>query len=151
MFLATFVASWMYNCYLSSFDKIELQSELVQGTLANPRIRSFELRTRTTMVVFALLILKPTNPEKLLNRLLPNDTQTWVTWKQNVLHRIRSGEGLDFDTSDLHEIEGGRLLKDLYHDAETAYDAYQRYFIEKHTPPARKHPALDVWHSLQSP
>jgi hypothetical protein len=67
MFLVTFVGSWIHNFYLSSLDKEQLHADLLMKALHHPPVRRFELQTLTTMAVFVLLIIKPTNPEALLN------------------------------------------------------------------------------------
>jgi hypothetical protein len=146
MFLATFMASWVYNCYLSSLDKEQLQADLLNKALHNPPIRRFELRTRTTMVVFALLTLNPTNPEALLHRLLPNDTKTWNVWKRNVLGQIGAKEPFRFNsTTNDEDVDDWKLLKDLYHDAETAYRAHNEHIVlGKHTSWPEKDSSLEV-------
>jgi len=128
MFLSTLAASWMYNCYLSSLDKEKLQVDLLMNTLGRPKVDRFQLRTRTTMVVFALLVLKPHKPELILNRLLPNDTETWQVWKREVLGRLRGEREFIFDKTNADGVVEWELLQDLYSDAESAHKAYLDYF-----------------------
>ena len=139
MFISSLAISWMYNSYLSSLDKESIQRRiLINKVLYKPDMHKFELGTRTTMVVFVLLVLAtpdghgaPTVEEgplrSMLNDLLPNDTDVWRTWKENILSDIlnhfRHNGSLEFD----YKAEAGTLLDDLYQDAQAAAAAYEKY------------------------
>ena len=139
MFLTSLAVSWIYNSYLSSLDKESIQRRiLVRKVLCQPTMRKYRLGTRTSMVVFVLLVLATQDQDKasavemeslrkLLNDLLPNDTNVWRVWKTSVLAKIEayfhSGERLIFD----HQHDGDALLVDLYKDTRAAVAAYEKY------------------------
>ena len=57
MFLTSLGCSWLYNSYLSSLDKESIQRRILVNTiLQKPDMRKYRLGTRTTMVVFVLLV-----------------------------------------------------------------------------------------------
>ncbi|KAF9467193.1 hypothetical protein BDZ94DRAFT_1280520 [Collybia nuda] len=145
MFLATFVASWVYNCYLSSRDKEKLQVELMTKALDNPEIQRFKLETRTTMVVFALLVLQPQDPAEFLDKLLPRGTDTWTNWRIKVLEQFKSGREFDFKIPKKPAPDADALLDDLLKDAETAYAAYKHPYF--HILPWRRRAACHFAHS----
>jgi len=135
MFLTTFGVSWIYNCYLSSIDKAEIHRYILTTKvlgLGREGLRKYVLGTRTTAVVFILLVLRPENPRVLLEELLPNDTETWRTWKENVFRGFQ-GFHLDMEKAPPFFTETGRpssgndLLESLYSDSLAAYKGYQEY------------------------
>ncbi|TFK33080.1 hypothetical protein BDQ12DRAFT_658440 [Crucibulum laeve] len=133
LFLGTLAVSWWYSCYLSSLERERIQAELlVQDVMKLKKSEAFKryrLQTRTAMVVFLLLVLKPLDRRALLDELLPNNTNTWNIWKSKVLSKIDNKEELKFQTSDregVTQAEDG-LLKDLFWDAEAAYAGYCTY------------------------
>ncbi|KAG9053271.1 hypothetical protein FS842_008407, partial [Serendipita sp. 407] len=98
MFLATFVCSWVYNCYLSSIDKEEVQRGMLMSKvleIGKPGLKKYTFAKRTTAVVFLLLILQPQDNEGILNELLPNNTKIWKIWKEQVLKRLSAGKGFE--------------------------------------------------------
>ncbi|KAH7907502.1 hypothetical protein BJ138DRAFT_1174536 [Hygrophoropsis aurantiaca] len=129
LFVASLGVSWGYNSYLSSLDKEQIQREiLMKNVLMNPPLKKYMLGTRSTMAIFVLLILKPAEPDKMLEEFVPNDTRVWRVWRDVVLQRIRKGVKLDFEPSD-SQIDGltdeeRKLLAILFADAQAAYTGF---------------------------
>ncbi|KAG2354818.1 hypothetical protein BDR07DRAFT_1428293 [Suillus spraguei] len=129
MFITSLTVSWAYNSWLSSLDKGEIQRRLLLDVvLKRPLMTKYMLGTRTTMAVFVLLALNPSDPVKILDDILPNDTKVWRKWKSIILSRLRDGEKMHFQSADW---DGGgfdgsetMLLKTLLGDAQAAYDGY---------------------------
>ncbi|KAI6040361.1 hypothetical protein EDC04DRAFT_2879232 [Pisolithus marmoratus] len=122
MFVASLAVSWGYNLWLSAFDKEQIQRDiLMKHVLQEPQLTKYVLGTRTSMAVFVLLVLKPEEPHKIMNSLLPNDTKA----------RIQSAKGFDFDQADWDDgnfTDGDRqLLFTLFQDARDAYDGFTKY------------------------
>jgi hypothetical protein len=129
MFIASLAVSWAYNSWLSSLDKAEIQRRLLLDVvLKNPMMTKYMLGTRTTMAVFVLLALNPSDPAKVLDDLLPNDTQVWKRWKSIILSRLQGGEKMHFHSADWDDgnFNGNErtLLRTLLGDAQAAYDGY---------------------------
>ncbi|KAG2343607.1 hypothetical protein BDR05DRAFT_948049 [Suillus weaverae] len=129
MFLTSLAVSWAYNSWLSSLDKAEIQRRLlVDVVLKRPLITKYMLGTRTTMAVFVLLVLNPSDPAKVLDDILPNDTKVWKKWKSIILSRLQDGEKMHFQPADWDDENFDRsestLLKTLLGDAQAAYDGY---------------------------
>ncbi|KAF8432931.1 hypothetical protein L210DRAFT_3507237 [Boletus edulis BED1] len=95
--------------------------------LAGSTLIKYTLGTRTTAVMFMLLVLRPQDPTKLLNELLSNDTNVWKHWKGTILERLRqpSVQAFQFGgkAGDLNGLtqEEKDLSKLLYEDAQAAY------------------------------
>ncbi|PIL23704.1 hypothetical protein GSI_13453 [Ganoderma sinense ZZ0214-1] len=117
MFLSSLGVSWLYNSFLSSLDKEQIQRNILfKEILARPKAYKYVLKTWTAMAVFVLLVLatptegarrcddvrtdespsgseptlvEPTPLKDLLNDLLPNDTKAWTTWKEHILNQIK--------------------------------------------------------------
>ncbi|KAL1947513.1 hypothetical protein VTO73DRAFT_13237 [Trametes versicolor] len=143
LFLATLFCSWVYNSYLSSLDRENIQRAILRDQVLQfkpGQLEKYELGTRTAMVTFALLTLAPAKTQALkrvLDDLLPNDTDVWCSWKNEVLRCIESNfhESMDFQfefglppalTANDSEV---KLLNTLYADASAAaamYNAYRR-------------------------
>ena len=131
MFLTSIGVSALYNAWLSSLDKEKIHRKLVfERVLENPTLTKYTLGTRTTAVVFMLLVLQPQDPTALLNELLPNDTKVWTQWKTKILGQLRHPHDQHFlSESKLGSPEGFTqqeqdLLHLLYEDARAAYNGY---------------------------
>ena len=136
MFVTSLGVSWIYNSWLSSLDKEKIQLDiLLNSVLKNPVLTRYCLGTRTTMVVFILLVLQPEEPTKILNELLPNDTKVWKQWKETVVRRLLNKERLEFVDADWEldafSLQDRSLLEVLYGDAQAAYDGYVQYATSK--------------------
>jgi hypothetical protein len=130
MFVTSLAVSWAYNSYLSSSDREKIQRRILrEKILPDMQLTKYRLGTRTTMVVFVLLVLRCSNPEKLLNNLLPNDTNTWNIWKRVVLEKVKGNKPLSFDEGDYEGVDAHerQLLENLYKDAEAAYNGFLDY------------------------
>ena len=134
MFLISFGVSALYNAWLSSMDKEKIHGKfLFDQVLEYPRLTKYTLGTRTSAVVFTLLILQPQDPRGLLNELLPNDTKVWKQWKETILEQLRHRNDQSFHVGDkVGYLDGFTqqekdLLAMLYEDAQAAYDGYKDY------------------------
>ncbi|KAI0371812.1 hypothetical protein BV20DRAFT_965098 [Pilatotrama ljubarskyi] len=137
MFLCSLAVSWGYNSYLSSLDRESFQRRILfDQLLQKPSRRKFELGTRTTLVVFVLLLLSTAEPaalRKLLDDLLPNETLVWIVWKGVVIEKVCSvgrgmclPQGLVFDYAADHGLKPNdrALLQTLFGDAQAAFEVY---------------------------
>jgi hypothetical protein len=132
MFLTSLGVSALYNAWLSSLDKEKIHRKLVfERVLENPTLTKYTLGTRTTAVVFMLLVLQPQDPTGLLNELLPNDTKVWKQWKATILEQLRHPRDQSFlSESKIGDLDGFTqqeqdLLHLLYEDARAAYNGYR--------------------------
>ncbi|KAI0715797.1 hypothetical protein C8T65DRAFT_738427 [Cerioporus squamosus] len=102
MFVASLAVSWVYNTCLSSLDKEDYQTEILLDVLQlqDFNMNKFVLGSRTAMVVFSCLSLQPNdpvhNPRKLLDELIPNDTEVWERWKTLVAQKLSTKAALRF-------------------------------------------------------
>ncbi|KAI6129370.1 hypothetical protein EDD16DRAFT_1701366 [Pisolithus croceorrhizus] len=137
MFIGSLAVSWAYNLWLCSIDKESIQGDVfVRGVLRSPRFWRYNLGTRTSAVVFMLLTLKPKDPGKILNMLIPNDTAEWLKFKDDILSRIRTNQELRFETSFLDTLapeQDRELMELLYSDAEAAYKGYLNHLSRSAT------------------
>ena len=127
LFVSSLGVSWVYNSCLSSFDKEKIQQRiLLDDILRKPSLTKYILTTRTSAVVFALCVLSPEDPSKILEAYLPNDTKVWRKWKETVLQRLRAKGVLHFTDADWnlpgYTAQERKLLCSLYGDAQAAYD-----------------------------
>ncbi|KAF8138928.1 hypothetical protein EV363DRAFT_1315184 [Boletus edulis] len=137
MFLGTLGVSWVYNSYLSSLEKERIQAKVLFKKLGKPDMRKFRLGTRTTMTVFACLLVcdgmeSPyggIDPEKILRNFIPNDTQVWRRWRTKVIQQMKEEKSVDQD--DRSHLEGGdiQLLTTLLNDAKFAFVGYHKHFV----------------------
>jgi len=134
MFLVSLGVSALYNARLSSQDKGKMDRKLLfENVLGNPRLTKYTLGTRTSAVVFMLLVLQLQDPTALLNELLPNDTKVWKQWKATIMENLRhlNDKSLQFggkvSNLDGFTREEKALLEVLYGDARAAYDGYRDY------------------------
>lgn len=145
-FLATLACAWAYNSYLASFDRAGIQRAILSEQvleLKEGQLKRYRLGTRTSMVTFALLLLAPAREDALtrvLNDLLPNDTEVWRVWKSEVLARIAAHFPLEGPESD-REFSFGfpektpppdsdcpdDLLQTIYNDATSGAAVYNFY------------------------
>ncbi|KAG8219019.1 hypothetical protein J3R82DRAFT_4775 [Butyriboletus roseoflavus] len=143
MFLASLGVSWVYNSYLSSLEKEKIQAEVLFEKLGKPDMRTFRLGTRTTMAVFACLLLCDgmesssgnVNPGKILLDFIPNDTQVWQRWRKKVIQQMKERSSsdsltcLELNQDDRSHLEKSDLdlLTTLVEDARSAFKGYHRY------------------------
>ena len=134
MFLTSLGVSALYNAWLSSSAKEKMHQRLLfEKVLEHPTLTRYTLGTRTTAVVFILLVLQPQDPTGLLNELLPDDTKVWRRWKATILEQLRDRSDQSFlferRVGDLDGFTQQKqdLLRLLYDDAGAAYNAYRDY------------------------
>ncbi|KAG8219027.1 hypothetical protein J3R82DRAFT_4783 [Butyriboletus roseoflavus] len=131
---ARWVSPAMYSALLSSLDKEKIHRQLLfDRVLESPPLSKYTLGTRTTAVVFMLLVLRLPDPTRHLNEFLPNDTKVWKAWKATILERLRHLDDPSFSfESQVGDLDGFTqqekdLLGLLYEDARAAYHGYREY------------------------
>ena len=128
MFVGSLVVSGAYNMWLSSWDRDATQRDVcIRGVLQNPVFRRYTLGTRTSAMIFALLALRPKDPAKIMDVVVPNDTPGWRKFKADVLSRIQGDQALIFDRTSWEDPDVADeigILELLYQDAEAAYRGY---------------------------
>ncbi|KAL7283134.1 hypothetical protein ACG7TL_002560 [Trametes sanguinea] len=137
VFLSSLACSWAYSSFLSSIDREGIQRTMLTDEvlrLGQEQLQKFELGTRTSMVVFTLLLLAPANTRALrrvLDNLLPNDTDVWNQFKDEILQCIESDfqdahQRMDFSFN-FDTKAGTPLIDTLRSDAQDAAEMYRRY------------------------
>ncbi|KAF9236237.1 hypothetical protein BU15DRAFT_50429 [Melanogaster broomeanus] len=134
MFVTSLAVSWMYNSYLSSLEKEMIQVGILFQKLGRPTLKKFRLGTRTKMAVFACLLvcsrgLHGTNPGKILQHFIPNDTPVWQRWREKVLQKMNDtsrSESLKLDQDDLENFDEAQrtLLTGLLDDADDTFKEF---------------------------
>ncbi|KAG6329544.1 hypothetical protein ID866_9544 [Astraeus odoratus] len=131
MFVASLAVSWAYNLWLGSFDNKKVQREILLKVLSKPKITKFVLGTRTSTAVFTLLVLNLTNPEHLMDVLLPSNTRVWNKWKATIINKLKNHCELEFDSSNwdgtTFSDSEKSLLKTFFKDAQEAYEGFKLY------------------------
>ena len=164
MFVCTLAASGGYNAYLSSINREDIQTGILCDILklsehspgGGQKIRKFQFATWTSTSTFACLALQPgpnhrlPDSSKVLNALIPNDTEVWNKWKGILTRKLRSKVPWEFTNEDrtLKRAEYGdtqgreteeekrqrqedeKLLSLFISDAETTYQRYRNAFPE---------------------
>ncbi|CCM00117.1 uncharacterized protein FIBRA_02144 [Fibroporia radiculosa] len=131
LFVISMAVSWGYNSWLSSLDKDKIQREiLMQHVLSNPPKKRFDVGTRTTMAVLACLLLQPNNPKRVLEDLIPNDTEVWNRFKRGVSEMMEKGERIALPSNDLDGLDDHEqnLLNTFYDDAQVAVEGFSLHF-----------------------
>jgi len=143
LFLGSLGVSWAYNSYLSSLEKEKIQAKVLFKKLGKPKMRKFRLGTRTTMAVFACLLVcdgmeSPfINPERILRGFIPNDTQVWQRWRNKVALQMKEGKSsskslthLELDLDDRSSLGESdiNLLTTLLNDAKSAFVGHCGHF-----------------------
>ncbi|KAF5348726.1 hypothetical protein D9758_006795 [Tetrapyrgos nigripes] len=132
MFLSSFAVSWMYNAYISTIDKDDIQMEtLVEQSVLDidkDELVRYKLGTRTTMAIFVLFILKPSDPLGMMNHLIPNETKIWHEFKKQVVGQLGTDDDeLSFTVLDNSATEEQGLVADLIRDAQHAYRCFREH------------------------
>lgn len=139
MFASSVCISWLYT-FCTSFSRREpLQANILFQKLGDPRIRKFHLEARTTVAVFATLLVfhqvskpSPIAVQKILSILMRNDTIVWDKWKKMVTRQVCDPSlsclelGEEDDDKDLTDSER-ELLATLLDDAIAAYEGYLQW------------------------
>ena len=139
MFVITLAFSWAYNSYLSSLDRDDLQTTIlfdILGLDEGGSIKKYQFSSWTATVVFTYLSLQPPSVDKpsqhapkILDEMIPNDTEVWKLWKKAVAAKISTKQRLHFTKQDwnldhLNHDEKG-LLRELLKDAMVAGRAWE--------------------------
>lgn len=143
MFLASLGVSWVYNSYLSSLEKEKIQAKVLFEKLGKPDMRTFRLGTRTSMTVFACLLLcdgmessnGSIDPGRILLDFISNDTQVWKRWRNKVIRQMKESTSsdslacLELDQDDRSHLERSdiELLATLLDDARSAFKGYHKH------------------------
>ncbi|KAI6097543.1 hypothetical protein EDD16DRAFT_1482954 [Pisolithus croceorrhizus] len=133
MFVVSVAVSWLYNLWLWSLDKEKIQRDLLMEVLHKPPLTRYILGTRTSMVIFVLLVLDMDNPKDVMDFLLPPDTRAWQIWKRAVMERLKNREEFKLDASDWDapslelSKEERKLLETLFKDAQDAYEGFEQH------------------------
>ncbi|KAF4618968.1 hypothetical protein D9613_010078 [Agrocybe pediades] len=107
MFLATFAVSWLYNAYLASVDREDLQKHiLVSALLQKPKAWTIRVPKYTTLAVLAAMNLQTGDARPILDAFIPNNTKVWNLVKGTVAEGIKTNV-------DPAEIIGGKNTGDL--------------------------------------
>ncbi|KAI6027154.1 hypothetical protein EDC04DRAFT_2535050, partial [Pisolithus marmoratus] len=103
--------------------------------LCQPKLTKYMFGTRTSGVVFALLVLQTEKIEEVMNELLstPN-TRAWRKWKTIILDCIKHRVDFDFEASNWDDGTWSdtekSILIDLFQDTHDALQAFGRYLAE---------------------
>ncbi|KAI0822583.1 hypothetical protein BC628DRAFT_671493 [Trametes gibbosa] len=125
MFVASLGVTWCFNAYLSALSKKRIQTQVLLGALQIKEAQRRSFGTRTAQVVYAVLALKATNPRKVLDDLLPNDTPAWRRWKTLLVRGLSQPESFEFVDADWNSPglspADHKVLCGLVQDAEDAW------------------------------
>ncbi|KAI6012290.1 hypothetical protein PISMIDRAFT_12756 [Pisolithus microcarpus 441] len=99
------------------------------------KLRKYMFSTRTSGVVFALLLSRTEKAEEVMNELLPiPNTRAWKKWKTIILDRIGHREDIDIGATDWDDgtwtDREREFLVGLFQDARNAYEVFQKYLGE---------------------
>jgi len=132
LFVISLGVSWVYNsCFTSLYSKDKIQRDILFNSVLEPdALTKYTLGTFTSAVVFALLVLRPEEPIKFLDELLP-DTNVWTQWKQTIVRQLPHEKPqfavVNGKVGGLTE-EECKFLEKLYSDAQAAYSSYSKCF-----------------------
>ena len=139
MFIATLVASWIYNTHISSINRDNIQTEILFSALSlkSSEIRKYQLSTWTATVTFTCFVLASVHPLDdplvFLDAMIPNNTVAWKAWKEKMetVLKDRSRLYLDRETifkfpQDLDGVDEKHrdLLEVLLRDVNDAWRAW---------------------------
>ncbi|KAI0749251.1 hypothetical protein C8Q80DRAFT_1218494 [Daedaleopsis nitida] len=142
MFITSLAVSWVYNTYLSSIDREDLQTTALMDILKvqDHHLSKFVLHSRTAVAVFSCLSLQPHgtgpihDPRKILDVLIPNDTNVWTRWKGLVVDKLLKRQPMQFSDADwkleVLDEEESELLQQLLEDARDAYEGWEGGWYE---------------------
>jgi len=129
MFLSSLSVSWIFNAYLASVDRQDLQKEiLTTAILGNLRLDTVGLPKWMSLVAFAAVCLeaKAEDTRAILDEMIPNNTEVW----KRVKEVVAEAEGEAFENQPnlegLNEQEKG-LLRDMLEQARIGYEEAKRY------------------------
>ena len=136
MFLSSLSVSWIFNTYLASVDRQDLQKEiLTTAILGNLRLDTVGLPKWLSLVAFAAICLeaKPEDTRAILDEMIPNNTEVW----KRVKEVVAEAEGERFENEPnwegLTEKERG-LLQDMLEQVRIGYEEAKRYKMGQRRP-----------------
>ncbi|THU75103.1 hypothetical protein K435DRAFT_323712, partial [Dendrothele bispora CBS 962.96] len=150
LFLCSFGVSFLFNTYLSAIDKGDLQRETLGNKAWNvgkDAVKGYEFQNWTTTAIAIFYILEPSKDEvlakHLLDRLLPNQSPEWNTFKTKFLETYRNaGPKARNAPSD----EQSKVVQNMYKDWNDAdkffnevYEARYDYGTISHLGPPNPH------------
>lgn len=82
IFLDTFAISRVYNAYLASVDREDLQSEVLMDVLGRAELRPPKVifEKWNSVLAASAFCLRPINIDAYLSKLIPNRTPIWDFW-----------------------------------------------------------------------
>lgn len=132
MFLSTFAVSWLYNAYLASVDREDLQKRLlINNLLQKPTVRTVRLPKWTALVTFSALVLQAgKNTRAILDEMIPTDTHVWRIVKDTIIKSIQRNQ-IPNDVLPEQNLEGLDekelgLLRDMLEQATIGLDAAKK-------------------------
>ncbi|THU84425.1 hypothetical protein K435DRAFT_765067 [Dendrothele bispora CBS 962.96] len=137
LFLCSFGVSFLCNTYLSALDKEDLQRETLGDKVWNVgknSVKGYTFQNWTTMAIAMLYVLRPTKDgvaEQLFNRLLPNQTPEWKTFKKDIFEVYDSDEAIEpiarAEPSDEPSDEQRVVVQNMYMDWQDAVNFLHGY------------------------
>jgi len=130
MFISSFAVSWLYNAYLASVDREDLQKHiLVSALLQQPKTWTIRVPKYTTLAVLATLNLQVGDARSILDAFIPNNTKVWNLVKEIVVEGIQTeNDPADIvqvkDTAGFTESETN-LLQDMVALSSLAFKTYK--------------------------
>jgi hypothetical protein len=139
MFLSSLGVSWIFNAYLASVDRQDLQEEiLTNAILRNPRLDTVAFPKWTSLVACAIVCLeaKPEHTRAILDKMIPNNTEVWKRVKDAVLEETFENQP---DSEGLNKADTG-LLKDMLDQVRIGYKEAKQYKmgLQRQVGPAKK-------------
>ena len=139
LFVATLAFSWVYNSYLSSLDREDIQTTILFNILGLDKrgsIKKYQLSSWTATTVFTYLSLQPRDPQarvqhprRILDEMIPNDTEVWRVWKEKVAEKISTRQRVEFTKRDWDldrlNADEKKLLRELLKDAMVAWRVWE--------------------------
>lgn len=132
LFLVFLGVSWAYNTYLASLDREEIQIDVISHCLDlrqdNKHVLKYDLARWTGAAVFVAHVLQPSNCWGLLDHIIPNKTETWDKFKQEIASDFVPKENV---VPTPRERAVDPLMQDLRIDAEYAREVYLEYLKDR--------------------
>ncbi|PIL26460.1 hypothetical protein GSI_12218 [Ganoderma sinense ZZ0214-1] len=141
MFIATVVASWLYNTHISSINREEIQTQILFNVLKleerDVDIHKYQLSTWTATVTFVCFVLSSVHPLddplEFLDAMIPNNTVAWKEWKEKMKVELKDRGRLYLDRDVVFKFPGDlggvddrhkNLLETLLTDVNDAWKAW---------------------------
>ncbi|EIW76351.1 hypothetical protein CONPUDRAFT_168909 [Coniophora puteana RWD-64-598 SS2] len=133
LFMGSLAASWVYTTFFPAKEHIDVQKALLWQKLGTPHTHRLRFGSRTAMVVFALMVLRPSDRTMMLDEILPNHSSTpaWRRWKVILERRLRhypsTLDSVRRQSTEppLDDIDR-ELLDNIVSDIDSAFVEYQK-------------------------